>query len=78
MTKAQDDHEQRLLRISEKLANLQSVSADTHEEVLVATEQLIEHALAAHRESVAASQRARADSAHERTKRRPRNHRLNP
>ena len=55
------DHDERIARLMDRLAALQTVTADTREEVLAATEQLIERALESHRLAVEESRRARAE-----------------
>jgi hypothetical protein len=54
-----DDLDRRLARIAAEIATLSAVSADAREEVVVATEQLVQRRMARLREAVEASRRAR-------------------
>jgi hypothetical protein len=66
---APDDHDKRLARIADRLATLRKLTADTHEEVLVATEQLIERAIQNSRTTAAEVRKAVADSRSDRLNR---------
>jgi hypothetical protein len=50
-----------MTRLMARLSALKAVTSETHEEVLTATEQLIDRAIEAHRLALEESRRARAE-----------------
>jgi hypothetical protein len=57
----QDEHNERLKRFAEQLAELELLNADAREESLVVASEMVQRAIRNHRMAVAASEQARAD-----------------
>jgi hypothetical protein len=60
MTRDEEEIDARLKRINERLASLRALSAEMREEIIVATDQLLDHALRDHRNALEASRTERA------------------
>jgi hypothetical protein len=57
----QDELDERLARIARRLSDLNLLTNEAREEIVAATEQLLDHAAATHRDSIEASSRARRE-----------------